>query len=218
MENFLHRNERTLLWVVVVCLTIFVIVNYISIGRVDGKLDGVTAALNQPRVRASVLSGVPADLTRPWKLASAERVADPRTDAWLSERIENAGYHEIGQVLTKLAVAGEIREIYAVTADGETMSSRWMGPEVTDGGKGTDTVSLKFPSLDPGQEHWVFVGLDANDALNGASSDASSNWKTVTVTAKESPWSEGGVTSTLYGTTASGKPISVEAKGANDAG
>lgn len=207
MQSFARRHERTLTRVALALFTAFGVVTYAWVDRISERLDSAAAALELPRVSSTVIPGIPAALKETWQKASGGRIGDPRTETWLTARIENVGFGPIGHLIVDVSADAEIKEVFASTPTGRVIGDPWLAPEVIDGGKGGRTVSVSFPTLPPATEHWLFLGLDAPAIVTSANAGAALSLpqdprvhlRTLTVTATYPHSPDQPVTSTFIG-------------------
>jgi hypothetical protein len=205
LPSLLRRHERTAMRLAVVLLAICSVGTYAALSNVSGRLEVIAATLEVPRVRATVIPGVPAALEATWRQASAPGAADPWSETWLTARIENVGFRAVSHLDVDLSAATGIREIFAVSHVAGASGEPGFAPKVTDGGKGSPAVTISLPKLPPAAEHWLFFGLEAPPvhASAGAAAAPSADprvfFKTLTVTAKQRSAPERGVTSRVYG-------------------
>jgi hypothetical protein len=207
IRTLARRNERALMRGAVALFAAFSLATYVWVDRLNQQLDRATAALELPRVNSTVIPGIPAALAETWHKASGGRTSDPRTETWLTARIENVGFEPIGHLVVDVSADAEIREVFAATPTGRVIGDAWLAPEVIDGGKGRRTVSVKFPNLPPATGHWLFLGLDSPAIVTSANAaaaltlplDPRVHLKTLTVTATDLNFSAHPVTSTSFG-------------------
>lgn len=156
----MNNLERAFVWLLLVGVGIFSIVNYASIDSVQETAKANSTKLERPVLNAEIYPGVHVAFAEAWKKAmgEAETSIFPM-NLWLTMQVSNVGYHTAEELTASLSLAAAIREVYAYTARGDTFEEQYGGPEITAGGKDQKMVEVEFPELKEGQSHLLFVAL-----------------------------------------------------------
>jgi hypothetical protein len=149
--------QRTLVWVGVMALVIFVFVMHKSVSTLKTTVQGHTVALNKPMITAEVFPGVPAAFAERWSTATQGTDLTSQDHLWLTLYLANSGQSQARGIAANLLLLPAISAIYpdsgALVGD----------PVVAAEGTGQTRAMFSFLSLAPGNAHTVFIALRPDD-------------------------------------------------------
>jgi hypothetical protein len=213
----MRKPERVVLWLVVIALGIFAATINASVNSLEETVSTNASRLEEPVVQASILPVIPDEFAEKLtQAASAEQLTNKNDYLWFVVRLINTGNVDARLTAVNLSVVPKIEAIYGLSNDGKNFEASWGGPNISEGGKGQNSVTAEFPVMPPGESHLMFVAVRPEGAHAAPYTSEARRWwvdnypmywKKMTVTAAQGGFSDVKKTAVFYGLALSGQDV-----------